>query len=76
MPIAKKDLENILRDKFPKAKVEVVDLAGDDDHYSVTIIDKIFAGKTRIAQHKLVNEALGDIIKTQLHAMQLKTLSE
>ncbi len=75
MPIAKKDLENILREKFPNAKVEVVDLAGDDDHYSVTIIDKIFAGKTRIAQHKLVNEALGDVIKTQLHAMQLKTLS-
>jgi stress-induced morphogen len=75
MAIAKKDLENILQEKFPNAKIEVVDLAGDDDHYSVTIIDEIFAGKTRIAQHKLVNEALGDIIKTQLHAMQLKTLS-
>lgn len=73
MPIAQKELHKILAEKFPEAQIEIVDLAGDDDHYSVTIIDKIFAGKTRIAQHKLVNEALGEIIKTKLHAMQLKT---
>jgi stress-induced morphogen len=73
MPIAQKELHKILSEKFPEAQIEIVDLAGDDDHYSVSIIDKIFAGKTRIAQHKLVNEALGDVIKKQLHAMQLKT---
>ena len=73
MPIKQKDLHDILSEKFPNAKIEILDLAGDDDHYSVTIIDEIFAGKTRIQQHKLVNQALGDVIKTQLHAMQLKT---
>jgi stress-induced morphogen len=76
MSIAQKDLHKILSEKFPKAQIEIVDLAGDDDHYSVTIIDEIFTGKTRIAQHKLVNEALGDVIKTQLHAMQLKTSAQ
>jgi len=76
MPIAQKDLQKILQEKFPKGEIQIVDLAGDDDHYSVTIIDEIFAGKTRIMQHKLVNEALGDVIKKQLHAMQLKTISK
>jgi stress-induced morphogen len=76
MPIAQKELQQILQEKFPDAQVDIVDLAGDDDHYSVTIIDKSFAGKTRIAQHKLVNAALGDVIKTQLHAMQLKTSAQ
>ena len=73
MPIAQNNLNKILQEKFPNAEIKIVDLAGDDDHYSVTIKDQIFAGKTRVAQHKLVNEALGDVIKTQLHAMQLKT---
>jgi stress-induced morphogen len=76
MPIAQKELQQILQEKFPDAQVDIVDLAGDDDHYSVAIIDKSFAGKTRIAQHKLVNAALGDVIKTQLHAMQLKTSAQ
>lgn len=76
MPILQKDLQKILQEKFPNGEIQIVDLAGDDDHYSVTIIDEIFAGKTRIMQHKMVNEALGDVIKKQLHAMQLKTIAK
>lgn len=73
MPIAQSKLEELLREKFPQAQIEVTDLAGDDNHYSVKIIDKIFAGKTRIEQHKMVNNALKDILGDTLHAMQLKT---
>ncbi len=73
MPIAKEKLEKILAEKFPEAQIEVIDLAGDDNHYSVKIVDKIFAGKTRIEQHKMVNQALKHILGDVLHAMQLKT---
>jgi stress-induced morphogen len=73
MPIAKKNLEKILAENFPEAKIEVIALVDDDNHYSVKIIDKIFAGKTRIEQHKLVNNALKEILGDVLHAMQLKT---
>lgn len=73
MPISQPELEKTLKEKFPDATIKVKDLAGDNDHYSVEIIDDSFKGKTLIAQHKMVNNALGDIIKTQLHAMQLKT---
>lgn len=73
MAIAQKELESILYEKFPAAKIEVVDLVGDQDHYSVTIKDKSFAGKTKIAQHRMVNEALKDLLSGPLHAMQLKT---
>ncbi len=73
MPIAKDKLEKILAEKFPDAKIEVIDLAGDDNHYSVKIVDKIFAGKSRIDQHKMVNIALKEILGGALHAMQLKT---
>ena len=73
MPIAKKELEQLLREKFPQAQIEVIALVDDDNHYSVTIIDKIFTGKTRIEQHKMVNVALKEILGDVLHAMQLKT---
>lgn len=75
MPIAKEKLEEILRSKFPQAKIQVIDTAGDENHYSVTIIDEIFAGKTRIEQHKMVNLALKEILGDTLHAMQLRTSS-
>ena len=73
MPIAQKDLEKLLRENFPEAQIEVVALVADDNHYSVKITDKIFAGKTRVEQHKMVNNALKEILGDVLHAMQLKT---
>lgn len=76
MPIAKEKLEQILLSHFPNAKLTIIDTVGDQDHYSVTIQDKIFAGKTRIEQHKMVNNALKAELGGILHAMQLKTVSE
>ncbi len=76
MPIKKENLEKILRDKFPEEKIEIIALIDDNDHYSVSIADKIFAGKSRIEQHKLVNEALKNYLGFALHAMQLRTSAQ
>jgi stress-induced morphogen len=75
MPIAKSDLEKLLQENFPQAQIKVIALVDDDNHYSVQITDKIFAGKTRVEQHKMVNNALKEILGDVLHAMQLKTSS-
>ena len=74
MPIAQEDLRLIITKSFPESELQIVDLVGDGDHYSVTIIDKSFAGKSRIEQHKMVNRALSGYLGDILHAMQLKTL--
>jgi len=76
MPIAKEKLEELLRATFSQAKIEIVDLVGDQDHYSVVITDKIFANKSRVAQHKMVNEALAGHLGLGLHALQIKTLAQ
>ena len=73
MPIAQNKLEQLLRENFPEAQIEVTALVADDNHYSVKITDKIFTGKTRVEQHKMVNTALKEILGDVLHAMQLKT---
>ena len=76
MPISQKNLQEILQKNFPQAEIKITDLAGDNDHYSVEICDEIFTGKTRVAQHKMVNEALKDILGGTLHALQIKTKSK
>ena len=73
MPIEQKKLENLIADKFPDSKILVEDLAGDNNHYSVTIESSKFNGLTRIQQHQLVYQSLDGLMDAELHAMQLKT---
>lgn len=41
-------------------------------HYDVRIVSKAFAGKTLIQRHRLVYEALGDLIETEIHALKIQ----
>lgn len=62
-----------LQKAFPDALIEIKDLAGDNDHFSVTITAKAFRDKTRIQQHQMVYEALQGHMGVKLHALSLKT---
>ena len=73
MPIEQKKLESLIAEKFPESKILVEDLAGDNNHYSVTIESSKFNGLTRIQQHQLVYQSLDGLMDAELHAMQLKT---
>ncbi|EJL22460.1 BolA family protein [Novosphingobium sp. AP12] len=67
------EIETLIRDALPDAQVTITDLAGDGDHYSAHVVSATFAGKPRVAQHKLVYEALGGRMGGVLHALQLTT---
>ena len=73
MPIEQKKLESLIANKFPESKILVEDLAGDNNHYSVTIESSKFNCLSRIQQHQLVYQSLEGIMDSELHAMQLKT---
>ena len=73
MPIEQNKLENLIAEKFPESKISVEDLAGDNNHYSVTIESSKFNGLSRIQQHQLVYQSLDGLMDAELHAMQLKT---
>jgi len=73
MPIEQTKLEEIISEKFPHSKIVVEDLAGDNNHYSVTIESNMFNGLSRIQQHQLVYKSLDGLMDSELHAMQLKT---
>ncbi|HEX7751747.1 MAG TPA: BolA family transcriptional regulator [Novosphingobium sp.] len=66
-------IETLIRSALPDAQVTITDLAGDGDHYAAHVVSAAFVGKTRVAQHKLVYEALGGRMGGELHALQLTT---
>jgi len=67
------EIERLIKDKLPDARVEIRDLAGDGDHYAAHVVSSAFAGKTRVQQHKMVYEALEGRMGGVLHALALTT---
>ena len=41
-------------------------------HFNVSIISDQFAGKSLINRHKMVYEALADLMETDIHALSIK----
>ncbi len=67
------DFKGMLTEAFPDATIDVVDLAGDNDHYQASITSVQFMGKNRIQQHQMVYRALKGKMGDELHALALKT---
>ncbi len=73
MPMSAAEIETMIKAALPGAKVEMTDLAGDNDHWAAQVVAPQFAGKNRVQQHKMVYEALGGRMGGVLHALQLTT---
>ena len=68
------EIKSLILKSIPDAKIEIKDLAGDDNHYAATIKSKIFEGKSKVQQHKLVYDALEGRMGGVLHALSLTTI--
>jgi len=73
MPMAADDIKALILDAMPDAEVEIVDLAGDGDHYRARVVSAAFNGKSRVQQHQLVYKALKGRMGGELHALALET---
>ena len=73
MPMAAEEIEELIRQGIPDARVEITDLAGDGDHYSARVVSESFSGLPRVKQHQRVYEALCGRMGGALHALQLTT---
>ncbi len=74
MAIESSILIDRLKAKFPDADIRLIDYRGDANHYQLVIKSKAFAGHSLVAQHKLVYEALGNVVGGDLHALSVTTL--
>lgn len=41
-------------------------------HFSVDVVSAAFAGKLALARHRLVYAALGDLMRTDIHALVIR----
>ena len=67
------EIERLIVEGIPDARVEITDLAGDGDHYAARVVSPSFAGLSRVKQHQAVYAALGGRMGGVLHALQLTT---
>ncbi|MDF7674611.1 BolA family transcriptional regulator [Acetobacteraceae bacterium ESL0709] len=73
MPMSAEEIEGIIRKALPDARIEIQDLAGDGDHYACEVRSEAFRGLPMVKQHKLVYDAFGKRMGTDLHALSVKT---
>ena len=76
MPLAFDEIRKLIKETIPDAKIEIIDLAGDNNHYSATIKSKMFKNLNKIEQHKLVYKSLKGKMGNELHALSINTFAE
>jgi acid stress-induced BolA-like protein IbaG/YrbA len=52
-----------------------LEVKGDGAHFEAVIVSPQFAGLTRVRQHQLVYQALGERMREEIHALSMKTLT-
>jgi stress-induced morphogen len=76
MAMAKNEIEAMIREALPDAKIHVEELEADGEHYSARVVSAAFKGKSRVQQHQIVYAALKGRMGGILHALALQTSAE
>ena len=81
-------IEARLREKLQPGALQVIDESGEHaghvganaegfgTHFRVRIASPLFAGKSRVAQHRLVYDALQNFIARGLHALAIEVIDK
>ncbi len=73
MPMPRAEIERLIREALPDAKIEIRALADDDDHWEAVVVSASFAGMSKVKQHQTVYAALKGRMGGELHALALTT---
>jgi len=49
--------------------------ASGGGHYQLILVSRRFEGQARVARHRLIYEALGDLMQRQVHALAITALT-
>ena len=74
LPIS--EIEKMIKESIPDAKIEIKDLMGDNNHYSAKIKSKLFNNLSKREQHKLVYKSLKGKMGNEVHALSITTEEE
>ena len=73
MALSIDEIKKLVISSIPDATIEIKDLVGDSNHYSAKITSKVFNGKSKIEQHKLIYKSLQGKMGNELHALSITT---
>ncbi|MCK5666632.1 MAG: BolA family transcriptional regulator [Thiotrichaceae bacterium] len=72
-------IEEIITTSFKPEQLEILDnsqahaghagVQNGGGHYHVNIVSKDFEGKTQVQRHQLIYQALGNLMKKEIHAL-------
>ena len=67
------ELRNYIMNGLPCDHVDV--LGADGQHFEAVVVSPQFTGKNKVRQHQLVYLALGDRMRSEIHALAIRTLT-
>jgi len=79
-------VEKAMRDRLEQLHPSALDLRDESaqhaghagarpsggSHWQLTIVSEAFRGKTPVARHRMVYEALGDLMERDIHALRIE----
>ena len=66
--------DHIRESILEKLECEFIEILGEDGtNFEGTIVSRLFEGLNRVKQHQIVFNALGDKMKSEIHALSMKT---
>ena len=82
------DLETTLRERLASLaplRIELIDdsakhaghagAKSGGGHYRLLIVAECFRGKSTLARHRLVYDALGELMRSRIHALSIRSLT-
>jgi BolA family transcriptional regulator, general stress-responsive regulator len=82
------DFESALRERLTKLaplRIELIDdsaqhaghagAKGGGGHYRLLIVAECFREKSTLARHRLVYDALGELMRSRIHALSIRSLT-
>ena len=73
MPMPRAEIERMILEALPDARIEITALADDGDHWQAHVESAAFKGLSKVKQHQLVYGALKGRMGGELHALALTT---
>ena len=67
------EVKNTIMNGLPCDHVEV--LGDDGQHFEAVVVSPRFTGKNKVQQHQLVYLALGDRMRSEIHALAMRTFT-
>ena len=77
------DLESTIRQRLAALEPQALELRDDSaqhvghagssggGHYTLTLVSSQFSGKSRIMRHRIIYQALQDLIPSRIHALSI-----